>query len=265
MVTASGTKAKGDDGVKGDLDGRVAIVTGSARNIGRAIALALASCGARVVLHGRSDSAELGETAKLLGESATTVTGETADPATAQHLVAAAQEKFGGLDMVVLNAAARSNIPFPKLPAEEFQRIVGGTLLGGFHLLHQAVPALIARAEAGQKGFGRIVALGGMHATKGAGGRSHVMAAKAGLASLMRGVALDLADWGITANVVAPGNIDTVRGQAAGARPPHEKIPLGRMGTPDDIANAVRFFCLPASGWITGQTLHVNGGEYLHL
>jgi 3-oxoacyl-[acyl-carrier protein] reductase len=251
--------------MKGELDGRVAIVTGSARNIGRAIAVALASAGARVVLHGRTDSAELAETAAMLGDSATTVVGEAAEVATAQKLVEAAQEKFGGLDIVVLNAAARSNIAFHKLPAAEFERIVGGTLMGGFHLLHLAVPAMIARAEAGHKGAGRIVALGGMHATKGATGRSHVMAAKAGLASLMRGLALDLADWGITANVIAPGNIDTVRGTAAGVRPPHDKIPLGRMGKPEDIANAVRFFCLPASEWITGQTLHVNGGEYLHV
>jgi 3-oxoacyl-[acyl-carrier protein] reductase len=188
-----------------------------------------------------------------------------AEPATAPALVAAA-EALGGLDIVVSNAAARSNVPFPQQTPEGFRRVVDIAFGGTLALMQAAVPVLIRRAEAGGRGHGRIVGIGGMHATRGAPGRSHVMAAKAAMAALMRGLALDLAPWGITANVVAPGNIATVRPASAGARPTaHDPIPLGRPGTPDDIANAVRFFCLPESGWITGQTLHVNGGEYLNL
>jgi 3-oxoacyl-[acyl-carrier protein] reductase len=250
-----------------ELTGRVAIVTGSARNIGRAIALALADAGAAVVVHGGSASAEAEATladVRARGVPAALVTGDTAAPATADALVAAALG-LGGLDIVVSNAAARSNIPFQDQSREQFQRIVDVAFGGTYNLAHAAVPHLIRGAEGGRKGFGRIIGLGGMHATKGAPGRSHVMAAKAGVAALLRGLALDLAPWGITANVIAPGNIETVRPATAGARPPHEKIPLGRMGRPEDIAAAVRFFCSPAAEWITGQTLHVNGGEFLNL
>lgn len=252
-----------------ELAGRVAIVTGSARNIGRAIALALAGRGAHVVVHGSAPSAEADATLaaiRALGVKAEAVFGDAADPATATALVQAATGAFGALDIVVSNAAARSNIAFPKMPRAEFERIVGVAFGGTYNLVHAATPALVAGAEAGRKGFGRIIGIGGMHATKGAPGRSHVMAAKGAMAALLRGLALDLAPWGITANVVAPGMIETVRPASAGAAPPaHEPIPLGRKGRPEDIANAVRFFCLPESGWITGQTLHVNGGEFLNL
>jgi 3-oxoacyl-[acyl-carrier protein] reductase len=249
------------------LAGRVAIVTGSARNIGRAIALALADAGAAVVVHGGAASAEADATlaaVRAKGVSADLVFGDTAEPATAALLVAAAK-RLGGLDIVVSNAAARSNTPFQQQTRDEFQRIIAVAFGGTYNLVQAAVPEMIAGAEAGRKGFGRIIGLGGMHATKGAPGRSHVMAAKAGMAALLRGLALDLAPWGITANIVAPGNIETVRPASAGVRPAHEKIPLGRMGRPEDIANAVRFFCSPDAEWITGQTLHVNGGEFLNL
>jgi 3-oxoacyl-[acyl-carrier protein] reductase len=250
-----------------ELAGRVAIVTGSARNIGRAIALALADAGAAVVVHGGSASAEADATlsdVRAKGVGAALVTGNTADPATAEALVAAALG-LGALDIVVSNAAARSNVPFQDQTREQFQRIIDVAFGGTYNLVHEAVPHLIAGADSGRRGFGRIIGLGGMHATKGAPGRSHVMAAKAGVAALLRGLALDLAPWGITANIIAPGNIETVRPASAGIRPPHEKIPLGRMGRPEDIAAAVRFFCSPAAEWITGQTLHVNGGEFLNL
>jgi 3-oxoacyl-[acyl-carrier protein] reductase len=252
-----------------ELAGRVAIVTGSARNIGRAIALALADAGASVVVHGGAPSAEADATAEAVrakGVEAALVFGDTADPATAEALVAAATQRLGALDIVVSNAAARSNVPFPKMPRTDFERIVAVAFGGTYNLAQAAVPALIAGAESGRKGYGRIIGLGGMHATKGAPGRSHVMAAKAGMAALLRGLALDLAPWGVTANVVAPGMIETVRPASAGSAPAqHDPIPLGRKGRPEDIANAVRFFCSPGAEWITGQTLHVNGGEYLNL
>lgn len=251
-----------------ELAGRVAIVTGSSRNIGRAIALALADAGASVVVHGRAPGAEAEAVVQELrgrGARAALVFGDVADPATAASLVAAATGGLGGLDIVVANAAQRSNVPFQQQTREAFERTVAVAFGGTFNLVHRAVPELIRRAEQGHHGFGRIVGLGGMHATRGAPGRSHVMAAKAAIAALLRGLALDLAPWGITANVVAPGTIETVRPASAGAAPPHGTIPLGRPGRPEDIAAAVRFFCSPAAGWITGQTLHVNGGEYLNL
>lgn len=252
-----------------ELAGRVAIVTGSARNIGRAIALALADAGAAVVVHGARPSAEADAVlaaVRAKGVTAELVHGDTADPATAEALVSAACVRLGALDIVVSNAAARSSIAFPAMPRADFERIVAVAFGGTYNLVQACVPALIRGAEAGRRGSGRIIGLGGMHATKGAPGRSHVMAAKAGMAALLRGLALDLAPWGITANIVAPGTIDTLRPASAGAAPPaHDAIPLGRKGRPEDIAAAVRFFCSPAAEWITGQTLHVNGGEYLNL
>lgn len=251
-----------------ELAGRVAIVTGSARNIGRAIALTLAEAGASVVVHGGAPSAEADATladVRARSVQGALVFGDVAAPATADALVQAALG-LGAVDIVVSNAAARSNIPFQKQTREDFQRIVDVAFGGTHNLVHAAVPHMIKGAEAGRKGYGRIIGLGGMHATKGAPGRSHVMAAKAGVAALLRGLALDLAQWGITANVVAPGMIETIRPASAGAAPAqHEPIPLGRKGRPTDIAAAVRFFCSPGAEWITGQTLHVNGGEYLNL
>lgn len=252
-----------------ELAGRVAVVTGSARNIGRAIALALAEAGAAVVVHGASPSADAEATlaaVRAQGVQAELVFGDVADPATAEALVAAATGTLGALDIVVSNAAARSNIPFPKMARAELERVVAVAFGGTCNLVHAAVPHLIRGAESGRRGYGRIIGLGGMHATKGAPGRSHVMAAKGAMAALLRGLALDLAPWGITANIVAPGLIDTIRPASAGAAPArHDPIPLGRTGRPEDIAHAVRFFCSPGAEWITGQTLHVNGGEYLNL
>lgn len=252
-----------------ELAGRVAIVTGSARNIGRATALSLADAGAAIVVHGAAQSAEAEATlrdVRAKGVKAALVFGDAADPATSEALVAAAVGELGALDIVVSNAAARSNVPFQKQSRAEFERIVAVAFGGTYNLVHAAVPELIKGAENGRKGFGRIIGLGGMHATKGAPGRSHVMAAKAGVAALLRGLALDLAPWAITANIVAPGAIDTVRPASAGTVPArHDPIPLGRKGRPEDIAAAVRFFCSPGAEWITGQTLHVNGGEYLNL
>ena len=145
-----------------ELAGRDAIVTGSARNIGRATALSLADAGAAIVVHGAAQSAEAEATlrdVRAKGVKAALVFGDAADPATSEALVAAAVSELGALDIVVSNAAARSNVPFQKQSRAEFERIVAVAFGGTYNLVHIAVPELIKGAENGRKGIGRINAI----------------------------------------------------------------------------------------------------------
>ena len=175
-------------------------------------------------------------------------------------MVAATLREFGRLDILVNNAAVRAETPFAEIRLEEWRRVLA-TVLDGAFLCAQACQPHLARA-----GSGAIVNIGGMTGHKGAQGRAHVVAAKAGLAGLTRALALDLAPQGITVNCVVPGTIETVRGlPGAPERPAHrqELPPLGRRGAPEEIAGTVRFLCGPGARYITGQSLHANGGGFM--
>ncbi len=249
-----------------ELSGRVALVTGAARNIGRAIALALAQGGADVAVHTRSALHEAEETARLvreLGVRAVVVSGDLADPTQADAAVAAAVAALGGLDILVNNAALRREGRIETIDYAAWREIMGATLDGAFLATRAAMPHILARAGAGG---GRIVNIGGMTGHSGAPERVHVVTAKAGLVGLTKALAHDLAPHGITANCVVPGMIDTVRGGSNPAQAVHHadrKILLGRRGRPDEVAGMVRHLCGPTAGFITGQAIHVNGGTYL--
>ena len=191
-----------------DLAGRVAIVTGSARNIGRAIALELARAGAAVIVNGRTAGAEAeavaGEIRKSGGRAAVKM-ADVADPEAAASLIAAAVEAFGRLDILVNNASVRREMDFAELDYREWREIPSIMLDGAYLCSHAALPHLIA------SGSGAIVNIGGVSAYTGAAGRAHVIAAKAGVDGLTRALAHDLAPHGITVNCVAPGIIDTTR------------------------------------------------------
>ncbi len=247
----------------GELAGKVALVTGGARNIGRAIACALAAGGAAVMVHARSSRAEAETTARMIqsaGGRAAQHFADVTDAAEVAGLVEATLAAFGRLDLLVNNAAERAEAPFAEIRYEDWRRILG-TVLDGAFLCTQACLPHLARA-----GSGAIVNIGGMTGHTGTRGRAHVVAAKAGLAGLTRALAHDLAPLGITVNCVVPGTIETLRGlPGAPDRPAHRQAlpPLGRRGEPEEVAAAVRFLCGPGARYVTGESLHVNGGGYM--
>ncbi len=245
----------------GTLAGKVAIVTGATRNIGRATAMALAADGANVVINGLRDSdaaervcAEITEGGGKALAHLCDITGRKAVDA----MVAAAVNAYGGVDILVCNASQRGQKPFTEMTHEEWRRVLDISLDGSFFLAQACVLHMI------EKGWGRIVTLGGISWHVGMPGRVHNLVAKAGLVGFTRGLAVELAEHNITVNCVAPGFIDTERPASAGARPkPKAEPPVARMGTTDEIASMVRYLCQPEAAYITGQTLHVNGGMYL--
>jgi 3-oxoacyl-[acyl-carrier protein] reductase len=242
-----------------ELTGRVAVVTGSARNIGRAIALELAGAGAAVVVNARRAAADAEAVAAEIrhaGGRAAVRVADVSDPDGAAALVEEARDSFGRLDILVNNAAVRREMPFEQLDYREWRDIVGTILDGAYLCSHAALPALTA------SGSGAIVNIGGLAAHTGAALRAHVIAAKAGLAGLTRALAHDLAPHGITVNCVAPGLIDTVRAKLPSHHAAHAPL-VGRLGKPQEIAALVRFLCGPDARYITGQTIHANGGVFM--
>ena len=247
-------------GIENELAGRVALVTGSARNIGRAIALGLARGGAAVIVNARQSAREaeaVAEEIRQMGGQAAAAIADVGDPDAAAGLIKAAIERFGRLDILVNNASVRREVDFASLDYGEWREILATTLDAAYLCSRAALPHLIA------SGAGAIVNIGGLSAHTGAARRAHVIAAKAGLVGLTRALAHDLAPHVITVNCVAPGMIETVR---TGAEPAHHAgrtPPVGRRGTPEEIAALVRFLCGPDARYITGQTIHANGGTFM--
>jgi 3-oxoacyl-[acyl-carrier protein] reductase len=245
-----------------ELDGRVALVTGAGRNIGRAIALELASAGAAVVVNARSNQAEADEVIGAIeasGGRAAVALGDVTDRGAVDRMVALALARFGRLDILVNNAALRRETPLDSMTYEEWRQIIGSILDGAFHCVQACLPALKA------SGNGAIINLGGLSGHVGARDRAHVVTAKAGIVGLTRALAHDLAESKITVNCVSPGFIDTVR-KHRGPAPQHHAthhILAGRHGASEEIAAMVRFLSGPKGRYITGQTIHVNGGAYL--
>jgi 3-oxoacyl-[acyl-carrier protein] reductase len=243
------------------LAGKVAIVTGAGKNIGRTIALALAEDGADVVVNGRSDAALLNAVAEeieAIGRRALPVLADVSQEDQVRALVAKTVDHFGGIDIVVSNAGLRRQTPLIEMDFAEWREIMSVALDGAFLLARHTVPEMIKR------GGGRFVGLSGVSHHAAVPNRVHVNASKAGLEGLIHGMAGELGQYGITANAIAPGAIDTARGASAGAMPAAlalDGIPLARLGTPDEIAAAVRYLAGPGGGYVTGQTLHVNGGK----
>ena len=244
--------------------GKVAVVTGAGKNIGRTIALDLARRGASVVVNGRADRASVdavvGEI-NAAGGQAIGCMADVSDEAATQRMIADTVAAFGGIDVLVSNAGLRRQTEFLKMSLAEWREILSVALDGAFILARAAVPHMIPR------GGGAIVSLSGISTHVGTPNRCHVSASKAGLEGLMRALAIELAPHGITCNTVAPGAVDTVRGVSAGGALPSgladRGIPLGRKASVDDISAAVRYLAGPEGRYVTGQTLHVNGGLFL--
>jgi len=245
------------------LAGKVAIVSGSGKNIGRAIAHRLAADGAAVIVNGRGDRTIIENTAaeiRQAGGRAIPFLADVSNPDQVAAMVEAAKKEFGGVDIAVNNAGLRRQTPFADMTLAEWHEILSVALDGAFILFKTTVPEIVKR------GGGALVGLSGVSHHAGSRGRVHVNASKAGLEGFIRGLAIELASENITANCVAPGSIDTVRGASAGG--PHGRgmsrdIPAGRQGTPEEIAAMVRFLVGPEGRYVTGQTIHVNGGMFL--
>ena len=239
-----------------ELKGRVALVTGAGRNIGRAIALALASAGAQVVCNSRSTKEEIAAVAAETRGLA--ILADVTDVKAVEQMVAQIAERCGRLDIIVNNAAIRAVEPIEGITAERWREVTGIILDGAWNCVHAGLALLK------QSGSGAIVNIGGMSAHAAAPGRPHVIAAKAGLEGLTRALAYDLAPHAVTVNCVVPGMIDTVRGESAGqsSHQGRRSSPLGRRGMPEEVAAAVRFLCGPGARYVTGQCLHVNGGAF---
>jgi 3-oxoacyl-[acyl-carrier protein] reductase len=244
-----------------ELAGLTAIVTGAGRNIGRAIVHQLAQAGANVVINARSNKAEADQVVReteALGRAAISVIGDVGEAATAQALADAAVERFGRIDILVNNAALRREKPIDQMTYADWREVMTTTLDSAFLCVTACLPAM-------KKTGGTIINIGGMSAHIGSAHRAHVMTAKAGLVGFTRGLAHDLSPAKITANCVVPGAIDTAR-PSTSLKPAHHLTHgtiSGERGKPDDVAAMVRFLCGPGARYVTGQTVHVNGGAYL--
>jgi 3-oxoacyl-[acyl-carrier protein] reductase len=243
------------------LAGRVALITGAARRSARATALALAADGASVVLNvrrSRDEAEAVQREIEAAGGRAHVVVADITDEAQVRAMIDEIVARFGGLHILVNNAADRQQTPFEEMTFAQWRHITGIILDGAFLCSRYAVPHML------KAGWGRIVNVGAIGHHVGALHRAHVNAAKAGIEGFTRGLASEYASRAITVNCVAPGRIGGTRAKSAGETPSNlHTPPVGYEGAPDDVAAAIRYICSPAARFVTGQTLHVNGGQFL--
>jgi 3-oxoacyl-[acyl-carrier protein] reductase len=246
------------------LIGRVALITGAAHNIGRAITLAYADAGADVVIHAHRSietARELADEVEARGRRAHVGAADIRDQAAVSTMVSAAASELGSINVLVNNAAVRKEEPFESLSVDLWREAIGVTLDGAFFCTQAVIGGMLSGR------FGAIINLVGLTAHTGAVNRAHVVTAKSGIIGFTKALAIEYADRGITVNGVSPGAIDTVRGEAAGgARPAHRAgrvVPIGRQGTPDEIAAMCVFLASDQARYITGQVIAINGGAYV--
>lgn len=243
-----------------ELAGKVALVTGGARNIGRAIARSLAAGGASVMVNAKTSRAEAEKTVEMIGSRGALQIADVTKPEDVQRLIDATVKRFGRIDFLVNNAAVRYETAFADMSYDEWRSVLSIVLDGAFLCSKAVLPHLI------KAGGGTIVNIGGQTGHKGAAERAHVITAKAGLAGMTKALAMDLAPHKITVNCVVPGTIESQRGlPGVPDRPAHRLTvpPIGRRGEPEEVAAMVRMLCGPDARYITGQAIHVNGGGYL--
>jgi 3-oxoacyl-[acyl-carrier protein] reductase len=248
---------------QGDLIGQVALVTGGVRRIGRSIALTLAREGAAIAVNAKSSRDEAAETVQeieALGGTARVFMGDVTDEAEVARMVKEIGAKLGPVDILINNAAVRRDDAFTAMSFADWRLVMAVVLDGAFLCSRAVIPGMLA------KGHGTIVNIGGLTAHTGASGRAHVSAAKAGLVGLTKALAVEFGSSGVTVNCVAPGRIGGPRSASSGKGgviPGGGRPLVGREGEPEDIAAAVKLLCSPGGRYITGQTIHVNGGIYL--
>lgn len=248
------------------LDGKVALVTGSGKNIGRSIAESFAALGAKVVVNGHQDKGAIEEVAQAIrdrGGEASAVMADVSKHEEAEGLVRQTADLFGGVDILVSNVGIRRYRSFLEIDPAEWDEVIRINLSAAFYLARCAIPRMQV------KKWGRIIVVSGFdgfwgHVTH----RAPNLAAKAGLHGLAKAIAREFGQDGITANTVAPGAIDTVRDWSQYPHKPRGQvlgeIPLGRFGDVDEISSACAFLASDGGGFTSGQVVHVNGGHYMY-
>ena len=252
------------------LVGRTAFITGASRNIGRAIALAFADEGAALVLNTRANRDELDAVAaecRKAGVRVLPVLGDIADAGAVEEMVNEAVAELGGIDVLVCNAAIRPHKAVTDTSVDDWHRVMGVNLHSAFYLARAVIPGMKERRR------GSIIALGGQSSLTGRPNTAAVTAAKTGLLGLIRALAAELGPFGIRANMVIPGTMDTERRYTEwypefrqappGAPEQLKQIPLGRLGRPEEIADACVFLASDASSYITGDEIRVMGGRVI--
>lgn len=242
-----------------DLSGKVALVTGGSRGIGRACVLKLASMGAAVAVASTSleGSQRVASEVESAGGKGLALAGNVADFSDAEEWVRTTVERLGGLDILVCNAGITRDMLIMRMSTEKWQEVIDVNLTGTFNLIRAAIPVMIRRKS------GRIITISSVSGLTGNPGQANYSASKAGVIGLSKAVAREVASRGITVNVVAPGLIDTDMTRDLPEKAKEallEKVPMGRMGSPEDVAAAVAFLASPAASYITGHVLCVDGG-----
>ena len=242
-----------------DLSGKLALVTGASRGIGRACALALAGAGGDVVVNGRDAGAlaETGEAISRLGRNVETIVADVASPLEIERLFTEVSRRFGRLDILVNNAGVIRDALVGVLAAPDWDGVLSTDLRGPFLCTQAALPLMLPHHA------GKIVNIASVAALRGSAGQANYAAAKGGLVAMTRTCAVELAPKGIQVNAVLPGVIITrmsARLRQRGGRRLLDAIPAGRFGEPEDVAAAVAFLASPLADYITGQTLVVDGG-----
>ncbi len=240
-----------------DLTGKTALVTGATGGIGEAIATALHAQGATVAITGRRE-AELARVAQALGgERVIVVPADLSDPAAPAALVEKIETEAGGLDILVNNAGFTRDMLALRMGDADWNAVLEVDLTAPFRLARAALRGMM------KKRTGRIISIASIVGVTGNAGQANYSAAKAGLIGMSKSLAQEVATRGVTVNVVAPGFVKTAMTDVLGEAQKTallSRIPTQRMGTPEDIAAAVVFLSSTEAGWITGQTIHVNGG-----
>ena len=241
------------------FDGRVAVVSGGAKGIGRAVSVCLASEGAKVVVSGRDGAALEALVAELAGQGreALAVPGDVAEPADVEALAAKTLEAFGRADILINNAGVTKDGLLLRMSEADWDTVLDTNLKGAFLCMRE-----FARPMMKQR-WGRIVNMSSVIGLIGNAGQANYAASKAGLLGLTKAVAKELASRHITVNAVAPGFIETAMTGSLSEKMRDAllaQIPLGRLGSPDDVAHTVAFLCSEEAGYITGQVLAVDGG-----
>src|SRR5436190_4009251 len=252
------------------LEGKTALITGASRNIGRAIALAFAGEGADLVLNTRVNGDELQAVAdecRKAGARVVPALADIGDAAAVESMVKQGLAELGAIDVLVCNAAIRPHTSITETSIEDWHRVMGVNLHSAFYLARAVVPGMKEQRQ------GSIIALGGQSSLTGRANTASVTAAKTGLLGLVRALAAELGPFGIRANMVIPGTMDTERRYAEwypefrqappGAPEQLKQIPLGRLGRPEEIADACVFLASDASSYVTGDTIRVMGGRII--
>jgi NAD(P)-dependent dehydrogenase (short-subunit alcohol dehydrogenase family) len=251
---------------KGKLAGRTAIVTGSGQNIGRSIALYYAREGANVVINGHRNREivdKVIEEVRALGAKAIGIMADVGDPEAVAKMVKQTTEHFGAVDIAVSNVSIRKLQPFLDISIEDWNRTLNTNLNSCFYMARAAIPGMKER------NWGRLIHISGVDGFAGhIPTRAHNIVCKSGMHAFAKAIAVEFGEFGITANTVSPGSLNTTRDWSQ--YPPNwvemrkAQIPVKRLGTADEIAAACLYLAGEDAGFVTGQVIHVNGGQYMY-